>query len=608
MADNKERSRADEIFDVLNSLDDTTMPSDEETADNTSEETRSRADEIAEILSSSGNTTIPSDVEENVEGIVEENTEESVEENIDNAPEEARSHADEIFDVLSSLNDTTIPSDVEETVIDGTYETNEPSVDEILGMFSADTPATEEATEENPFFESEESEIPVAIFSHLSEESDVSQVSSVVENTPHFTDHLSSEEEAQASLQEEEDNEEDLETESKTGSAIKSVFRQLSIIPKAIIYILLVVIASAYLSYYIITIGNDVFALVDDNREVTLTIEDGATHESVAALLKEKGVIEYDWVYELYMQYRGDGDSSNEYIPGEYTLNTNYNYSQIINKLTSTVVKREVVTVTIPEGFTIDQIIDLLVEKGVGQREGYIEAINNYPYKWAFVQLLDEKGYSQHRKYRLEGYLYPDTYDFYTTESEVLVINKMLGAFNDKFWKNFTAKNIKGESLQKNMLDKYGMDFDDVVILASMVQSEGGTVDDFYAISYVFHNRLSHPASFPKLESDATIQYVLPERISDSTQLDPNYQSPYNTYLYNGLPPGAISSPGLDALTATVFPAAPTTESGGTIDAYFFVSNNAGKTYYASSKAGHQNNVAQAKKDNEAIEAGTYGK
>jgi len=557
LADNKERSRADEIFDVLNSLNDTTIPSDEE--------------------------------------------------NTDNTPEETRSHADEIFDVLSTLNDTTIPSD-EESADNEAPETDEHDIDELLEIFSADTPATEEPAEENPVLENEESEIPVAIFSHLSEESDGSPASSIAESFPHFTDHLSSEEEAQASFQEKEEVEEDTETESKTGSAIKGVFRQLSVIPKAIIYVLLVLIASAYLSYYIITIGNDIFALVDDNREVTITIEEGATHESVAALLKEKGVIEYDWVYELYMQYRGDGDSSNEYIPGEYTINTNYNYSQIINRLTSTVVKREVVTVTIPEGFTVDQIIDLLVEKGVGQQEDYIEAINNYPYKWEFVQLLDEKGYSQHRKYRLEGYLYPDTYDFYTTESEVLVINKMLGAFSNKFWENFTAKNLKGESLQKTMLDKYGMDFDDVVILASMVQSEGGTVDDFYAISYVFHNRLSHPASFPKLESDATIQYVLPERISDSTQLDPNYESPYNTYLYNGLPPGAISSPGLDALTAAVFPAAPTTESGGTIDAYFFVSNNAGKTYYASSKAGHQNNVAQAKKDNEAIEAGTYGK
>jgi UPF0755 protein len=99
---------------------------------------------------------------------------------------------------------------------------------------------------------------------------------------------------------------------------------------------------------------------------------------------------------------------------------------------------------------------------------------------------------------------------------------------------------------------------------------------------------------------------VLPERITDSSQLDPNYETPYNTYLYDGLPPGAISSPGLDALSAVMFPAPPQTDSGRDIDAYFFVSNDAGKTYYASSASGHEKNVVQAKKDNEAIKNGTY--
>lgn len=522
MADNNERSRADELFDVLQSL--------------------------------------------NGEGAQPENTK---------SPEklsiaEGGSRVDDIMEILSSNGD--------------------------LGAENADSADVASETEEEP-------ELPSALFGHLTDENEISGTTS--EARPHFTDHISDETESVAEPAEEPEPETEPKN-NKTLNVIKKIFQQLSIVPKAIIYLALVIAVSAYLSYYIITIGNDVFALVSDTREVTITIEDDADHESVAQLLKENNIIEYDWVYELYMKYRGDGDSSNEYIAGDYTLNTNYNYSQIITVLTANNVKREVVKVTIPEGFTIDQIIDLLVESGVGQREDYIAAINDYEYKWEFVRLLDEKGYSEHRKYRLEGYLYPDTYEFFTTESEVYVINKMLNAFNDKFWKEFTRVNIKGESYQKTMLEKYGLDFDDIVVLASIVQSEGGTVEDFYAISYVFHNRLSHPQSFPKLESDATIQYALPERISDSTQLDVSFDTPYNTYLYNGLPPGAISNPGLDALNAALFPTAPTTASGATINAYFFVSNNAGKTYYASSKSGHDNNVAQAKRDNEAIKAGTY--
>lgn len=517
------------------------------------------------------------------------------------------SRADEIFNVLNEFNDDDmkiVPESkpiAKKTVQDET----ETQFDEVLGILSSDK------TEPELVGGNGETEIPVSIFSHLSEEGDSTAPIAPPEESPHFSSHFSEDDGSVPLPPEEEDTSDDTEEEQgkKRGRAleiVKGVFSHLSLIPKAVIYIALVVIVSAYLSYYIITIGNDVFALVSDTREVTVTIDENATHESVGELLESEGIIEYGWVYEIYMKYRGDGDSSNEYILGQHTLNTNYNYSQIITALTSKTVKREVVRITIPEGLTVDQIIELLTENGVGEREKYIEAINNYPYKWKFVQLLDEMGYSEDRKYRLEGYLYPDTYDFYTTEGEVYVINKMLNAFNDKFWKDFTHENADGETYQQFMLEEYGLTFDDVVVLASMVQSEGGTVEDFYAISYVFHNRLSHPSSFPKLESDATIQYALPERINDSTQLDPNYETPYNTYLYDGLPPGAISNPGLDALSAAMFPVAPQNDSGRDIDAYFFVSNDAGRTYYASSASGHEKNVIQAKKDNEAIKNGTY--
>ena len=525
------------------------------------------------------------------------------------ADKNENSRADELFEILSEYG-AEKPKSVEDTL-----ESSEDvsSVDEILEILSKGSSKIETNYEEKAEA-NDDAEIPDAIFNHLSEENNASPsqnaISSAIgEELAHFSNHFS-EDDGSIPLPPTEEEEVASEPTEKERIGVFAVLggivRNVAIIPKAVVYIALILVVSAYLSYYIITIGNDVFALVTDTKEVTLTIESGATHESVGELLEEKGVIKYGWVYEIYMEYRQDGDSSTEYIPGEHKLNTNYNYSQIITALTTKAVKREIVRVTIPEGYTVDQIIDLLIQKGVGQREDYVEAINNYPYKWEFVQLLEELGYSENRKYRLEGYLYPDTYEFYTTESEVYVINKMLNAFNDKFWKDFTRVNNKGESYQAIMLEKYDLTFDDLIVLASLTQSEGGTVDDFYAISYVFHNRLSHPSTFPKLESDATIQYVLPERISDSEELDPNYESPYNTYLYDGLPPGAISNPGLDALYAAMFPIAPLSSSGKDIDAYFFVSNDAGKTYFASSKSSHEKNVAQAKADNIAIENGTY--
>ena len=252
--------------------------------------------------------------------------------------------------------------------------------------------------------------------------------------------------------------------------------------------------------------------------------------------------------------------------------------------------------VTVPEGYTVDQIIELLVSKGIGEREKYVEAINEYPYKHEFVRALEELGYPETRKYRLEGYLYPDTYDFYQDDEEYLVINKFLNNFQQKFWSSY--KSVYAEDIEA-----LGFTFDDVITLASMVQAEAKYASDFEAISYVFHNRLKHSDTFPKLESDATIQYVLSERKEDLTGADLAVDSPYNTYLYEGLPPGAICNPGIDAITTAIYPAPPTTESGQTINAYFFVSNKKGTTYYAVTSAEHEANKKRVERENAELEA-----
>lgn len=363
---------------------------------------------------------------------------------------------------------------------------------------------------------------------------------------------------------------------------------------KALFYILFVVVISAYLSYFVISVGNDVFALVKEDTSAKITVAEGTTIDSIADTLSEKGIINHAWLFKLYLKYRSDTEYS--FIPGEHDMSAKMNYSQIITELTVKYAKREIVSITIPEGFTIDEIINMLVEKGVGTKEGYVDAINNYKYKWPFVQELEKIGYSADRKYRLEGYLYPDTYDFYTDDEEYRVINKMLDNFNTKFW-------IPYEDDYKNVLKNFkpAMTFDDLITLASMIEAEGNNIDDFGYISHVFHNRLENPNAPKKLQSDATIQYVLPKREEDLTAASKNLDSPYNTYNFEGLPPGAICNPGQDAIWAALFPEKP---SIGT--AFYFVSNKAGKTYYALKLDGHNANIAKVKKDNEAIKNGTY--
>ena len=359
---------------------------------------------------------------------------------------------------------------------------------------------------------------------------------------------------------------------------------------KAVLYLAFILVAAVYCSFFAVTGMNDVFALVNSENEATVVITEQTTIDEVTESLEEQGVIKYPWLFKLFCQVYGDGTDI-PFIAGEYTIPDSLNFSNILYRLTTVHVERTEVRVTIPEGFTVDQIIDLLVSKGIGEREKYVEAINNYPYKHEFVRLLDEMGYSDDRVYRLEGYLYPDTYDFYTDTAEYLVINRFLNNFNNRFW-------IHYEESYKEDVEKLGMTFDDVITVASLIQMEARYIIDYECISYVFHNRLSHSKSFPYLESDATIQYFLDARKEDLTVDDLNTDNPYNTYLYEGLTPGAICCPGLDALEAAIYPAPPVDGNGREINAYYFVSDVEGKTYYANSNAGHEANKKKAEEVN----------
>lgn len=364
----------------------------------------------------------------------------------------------------------------------------------------------------------------------------------------------------------------------------------MSFLPKAVIYLAFVLVAAVYCSYFAVTGINDMFALVNVDKEANITVTESTTIDDVTKALKEQGVIKYPWLFKLYCEVYGDGTDV-ELMTGDYTIPDSLNFSNILYRLTTVRVERTAVWVTIPEGYTVDQIIDLLVSKGIGTKENYVEAINNYPYKHEFVQLLDEMGYSENRVYRLEGYLFPDTYEFYTDTAEYLVINRFLNNFNSRFWR-FYDEEYKAD------VEAMGMTFDDIVTLASLVQMEARHIIDYEPISYVFHNRLNHSNTYPYLESDATIQYFLDTRKEDLTVEDMNTDNPYNTYLYPGLTPGAICCPGLDALEAAIYPARPVDANGKEINAYYFVSDVTGKTYYAQTNAGHNANKLKAEEVN----------
>ena len=365
------------------------------------------------------------------------------------------------------------------------------------------------------------------------------------------------------------------------------IFGLFSGIFKTIMYIIFVLGVAAYLSYNIIMIGNDVFAFVKPETEKTISITSSMSNSDVAKLLKKNGVINYEWVFEFYAKNKYE---KNPYLTGDFTVQPSMNYDELIKTLKFVKVEREIVKVTIPEGFTTDQIIDLFVSQGIGTKEKFVDVINNYGFKHEFIKKLNTLPKSPNRRYRLEGYMFPDTYLFYKDDSEITVINKMLNNFVSKFDESFYKR-----------CDDIGMNFDEIIILASMVEAEAKFPIDLELVSSVFHNRLkSTKVDFKKMQCDATVQYFLPERKEILPIIDTFIDHPYNTYVYEGLPPGAIGNPGIDSITAALWPDDPVTESGKSFKAYYFVSNLYGKIYYAGdSLSAHNANIAQAKKDNE---------
>lgn len=344
----------------------------------------------------------------------------------------------------------------------------------------------------------------------------------------------------------------------------------LSSLVKAIVYIIVILIVSATFSYYGITIGNDVFAFRKTGEAIEITVDADLTVEALAEQLHEKGVIRYKQIFVFYAELRKKDEG---FIATTETVSPSMSYDELLAAFKEKPKQPETIRVTIPEGFTVDEIIDLFVnEYGVGSREGFVSAIQDYPFDYWFVKELDSAELRRGRKYRLEGYLYPDTYYFYTTSSEVTIINKFLANFEDKFDDKFVER--------ARML---GWTVDDVIILASMIQMEAKFESDYGSVSSVFHNRLASNKTQGKLESDATIQYVLEDRTEDLTNEMLNLDSPYNTRLYAGLPPGSITNVTLYAINYALFP--------NETDYYYFVSRPGGYTLFAETYAGHQKNI-----------------
>ena len=357
-----------------------------------------------------------------------------------------------------------------------------------------------------------------------------------------------------------------------------------------LLWVVVVIASSVILAGVGWMLANDLCAFTGADQDVevvvpaewftttTVTDEDGNTEEvslcdigQVADALQDAGLIQYKWLFRLFAWVY---DADEKIDQGAYVLNTNMDYMALVRGMRSTGSSAVTVEVSIPEGYNTQQIFQLLSENGVAPVEELEEAAANYEFvDYAF---LDSDLLGDVR--RVEGYLYPDTYQFYVGRSAVAALDSMLSNFNSRVYSNGELTPLFEEAAAR------GYDFSDIITIASLIEEEtDGTDRD--KIASVIYNRLERPGETGGLlQIDAALVYAAGRAITqeDYTTLD----SPYNLYQHTGLPPTAISNPGMSSITAALQPAE--------TDYYYYVLGADGKHVFSETLSEHQQNVAAA--------------
>lgn len=303
-----------------------------------------------------------------------------------------------------------------------------------------------------------------------------------------------------------------------------------------------------------------------EEMEVEVTAED--TVDTVADKLKNAGLIEYTWFFKLYANVTG---AEEKIGMGTHTLNTDMDYHALVLGMRSAAgnMSKDTVQVTIPEGYTVARTIALLAKNGVNTEAALLEAAQTADFEYDFIDNESED------ISRLEGYLFPDTYEFYVGEKPANALNRLIKNFNSKLDDELlAAAEARGYSLRE------------IITIASLIERETDGTDQA-RIASVIYNRLDGPGNKAGtnglLQVDAALLYGLPDHEGAITQADLEADTPYNLYKYPGLPPTPIANPGLTAIEAALQP-----EEAGY---YYYALGKDGKHHYFETYNEHLNFV-----------------
>ena len=259
-----------------------------------------------------------------------------------------------------------------------------------------------------------------------------------------------------------------------------------------------------------------------------------ADMDYVADVLKDAGLIEYKWLFSLFCKI---STADEKVSPGEYELKSTFDYRALIQNMRAGSAATVTVDVTIPEGFKMHQIFLRLEENGVSTYNELMEAAESREYNYEFLDESEGEG-----AYRLEGFLFPDTYQFYVGMQASSAINKLLDNYRRK---------ITEEMLER--VDELGMSMYDILKVASLIEKEAANDEERPLIASVIYNRIN---SDMVLGIDASVLYPYNDHEGAPTAAMLEKDDPYNTRIRMGLPPTPICNPGLASINAALFPAA----------------------------------------------------
>lgn len=326
------------------------------------------------------------------------------------------------------------------------------------------------------------------------------------------------------------------------------------------IWLVLVVVIGVTLGRVMWVCAADVLAFGRPNEEVTITVTPEDDLNDVINKLTEAELIRYEPLFRFYANLSG---AEEDIVPGTFTLNKSYDYHALVNEMSSSASNREEVTVQIPEGYSCRQIFQLLEDKGVATVAELEEYAANGELPVEDYWFLE--GVERGDKYCLEGFLFPNTYNFYSHGGAKHALRKLLGGFKSQFNDDLKAQIMTLNTYLAEKMRANGKDdayvvsnmFDvrDVIIVASLIEKEAANASEAPNIASVIYNRLFSWGSNPRyLNIDAALVYALDGK-TELTSADTQIDHPYNTYKNTGLTPGPIANPGMSSIKAALDPA-----------------------------------------------------